>query len=43
MGMLTGQTSWHAPQSDEALGRSAFCGKFSLSSSGESTAPTGPG
>jgi hypothetical protein len=33
----------HAPHSDEALGRSAIAGNRSPASSGESTAPTGPG
>src|SRR5690606_8393314 len=43
MGMSTGQTSLQAPQSEEALGRSASSGNFLPASSGESTAPTGPG
>ena len=38
MGMFTGHTSWHAPHSDEAFGRSANSGNFSPASNGDSTA-----
>ena len=42
IGMSTGHTSLHAPQSDEAVGRSANSGKRLPKRIGESTAPTGP-
>jgi len=41
--MFTGHTSLHAPQSDDAFGKSAFSGNRFPINSGESTAPTGPG
>ena len=43
IGMLTGQTSLQAPQSDEALGKSASSENRSPARSGDSTAPIGPG
>ncbi len=42
IGISTGQTSLHAPQSEEAFGKSASSGKRLPKRIGESTAPTGP-